>query len=124
LHERYIEVYNSAGQAVEISNLLSWENSGTKLQFNYWRQSVLANHPMSPRQKDFNTVNSIKDQNAISYSAMKGISLAGVESISIIFLTQCLPSDTQEVCLEKDDTITATEVFHAVKILKVGKAAG
>lgn len=79
---------------------------------------------MSPRQKDFNTVNSIKDQNAISYSAMKGISLAGVESISIIFLTQCLPSDTQEVCLEKDDTITATEVFHAVKILKVGKAAG
>jgi len=62
----------------------------------------------------------------VSYSAVRATSSADRDIISKKRLNPVTltPSDTQEVHLWDENTITAPEVFRAVKTMKGGKAGG
>jgi len=75
-------------------------------------------------RKDFILLDSSQTK-MVSYSAMKDIlSILSEHFKEILDPVTITPSDTQEMFLGEESTITAAENFLAVKTLKAGEAAG
>jgi len=83
----------------------------------------VANHPASSRQ-NIHTLGSIKNQIGVLLSNEKDIlAIWRKYSKDLLNPVTIIPSDTKELHLVKENTITAMELFVAGKTLKDEKAA-